>query len=450
MNFTPPLTRRSGPLGAARALPLAAWLLACGQLDPEAVARPELEPSKADASVDAPTPAPDETGPGPSMDGTLITVRTTSAYKSTFPVWAAVQDGDSAWVRVPKPGATFAFGVTGARYGVAAVCAEGQVQVRYSTPDVTTVDLCNSGSSGSSGPSYFLRGQVRNADGAGWLSYSGTRTTGQTLPSGGGAATSFELWTGYKDLVFGLRPSQHEPLTRVVVKRGLPLTETVGSNPPVDLDFAVEGKAVTLRTLAVTGLSDTDLVGHDLTWSVGGRSPFRVQTSEEGRATSDTYAAIDPSQFGASDAYVLTVSAAKNGQSSQGASYLTGRFTKPVDLTLDMAFANPVASLAGSAPYGRARLEYAESPNAYAYALYAYSTSKQTKWNVSVTRSYFSPGEPSQVTMPDLSGVPGWSAAWGFPAGSPIGVEGTLRERSSLSDGTQERTTYDRGYSVTP
>ena len=52
--------------------------------------------------------------------------------------------------------------------------------------------------------------------------------------------------------------------------------------------------------------------------------------------------------------------------------------------------------------------------------------------------------------MPDLSGVPGWSAAWGFPAGSPIAVEGTTRERSGLSDGTQERTTYDRGYSVTP
>ncbi|HRG95203.1 MAG TPA: hypothetical protein PLR99_03070 [Polyangiaceae bacterium] len=383
------------------------------------------------------------------MDGTVITVRTTSAYKSTFPVWAAVQDGDAAWVRVPKPGATFAFGVTGARYGVAAACAEGQLQVRYSTPDVTTVDVCNSGGSGASGPSYFLRGQVRNADGAGWLSYTGTRTTGQALPSGGGAV-SLELWTGYKDLVFGLRPSQHEPLTRVLVKRGLPLTETLGANPPVTLDFAVEGRAVTLRTLAVTGLSDTDLVGHDVTWSVDGRSPFRLQTSEQGRAMSDTYAAIDPSQLRASDAYILTVSAAKNGTHSLGASYLTGRFTKPIDLTLDMTFPNPVASLAGSAPYGRARLEYPDFPNAYAYALYASSASKRTQWNVSVARSYFSPGEPTQVTIPDLSGVPGWSAAWGFPAGSPIAVEGTLRERSGLSDGSQERTTYSRGYSVTP
>ena len=450
MNCTPPLTRRSDPLGAARTLPLVAWLLACGQLEPEAVDGSSSGRARADASVDAQTPVPEDAGPGPSMDGTVITVRTTSAYKSTFPVWAAVQDGDNAWVRVPKPGATFAFGVTGARYGVAAACSEGQIQVRYATPDVTTVDVCNSGSSASSSPSYFLRGQVHNADGAGWLSYTGSRTTGQALPSGSGGAVSFEMWTGYKDLVFGLRPSQHEPLTRVLVKRGLPLTAAVGSNPPVNLDFAVEGKAVTLRTLAVTGLSDTDLVRHDVTWSVDGRSPFRVQTSEEGRAMSDTYAAIDPSQFRASDAYVLSVSAAKNGSSAQGASYLTGRFTDPVDLTLDMTFPNPVASLAGSAPYGRARLEFPELPNAYAYALSASSASKRTQWNVSVARSYFSPGEPHQVTMPDLSGVPGWSAAWGFPAGSPIAVEGTTRERSGLSDGTQERTTYNRGYSVTP
>lgn len=444
-----PLARRNGSFGAARALPLVAWLLGCGEIDPEAAARPVLGTSRADASADAASPVPVDAGLGPSMNGTLITVRTTSAYRSTFPVWAAVQDGDGAWVRVPQPGATFAFGVTGVRYGVAAACAEGQLQVRYSTPDVTAVDVCNSGGSGSSLPGYFLRGQIRNADGAGWLSYTGSRSTGQVLPGGTGVK-SFELWTDYKDLVFGLRASQHEPLTRVVVKRGLPLTETLGSNPPVNLDFAVEGRPVTLRSLAVTGLSDNDLVGHDVTWSVEGRSPFRVQTSEQGRTMTDTYAEIDSSQFRGADAYVLSVSAARNGRSDQGASYLTGRFTKPVDLTLDMTFPDPVASVAGSAPYGRAQLEFPDFPNAYAYALYAYSASKKTQWNVSVARSYFPPGEPYQVTMPDLSGVPGWSAAWGFPAGSPIAVEGTMRERSGLSDGTQERTTYDRGHSVTP
>ena len=151
-----PLARRNGSFGAAWTLTLVASLLGCGEIAPEAVARPELVPACADVSVGAAIPvAVDvdvDAALGPSMIGTLITVRTTSAYTSKVPVWAAVQDGDGAWVRVPKPGATFAFGVIGVRYGVAVACAEGIIHVRYSTPDVTTVDVCNSGSSAQSGP----------------------------------------------------------------------------------------------------------------------------------------------------------------------------------------------------------------------------------------------------------------------------------------------------------
>ncbi len=341
------------------------------------------------------------------------------------PLWVASQDGNGAWARVNPTttgGTTYQFTFGSGRGGIATVQSDASgtdLSVLYATlADFTAF-------AGTVNNNGCESNKVVNG------SVSGVAATEAAIVDLGGSvtqvdppSTGFVLTSvpgGLRDLVATRIDGSTRDVNWIIIRRSL--------NPPdlavlPTLTFGFEGFAPVFANVNVTNLSaDAALVGSVFTGVRGSSFVFLSTIADFVVGTpAQPYAAFPTGQLNAGELQevVALSSDASNPNSGRSAGvYFTtvadrtialgpNPNTPTVTKTVTAGIARPNVQLPSQSEYDR-----------YISATYTQSTNQSA--NVFATAAYFG-GLPTtwDVTVPDLSTVPGWSSTWGLQDGTLI------------------------------
>lgn len=341
------------------------------------------------------------------------------------PLWVASQDGNGAWTAVAPTtvgGTTYQFTFASGKGGIATVQSDvsgTDLSVLYGTlADFTAF-------AGTVNNNGCESNKVVNG------SVSGVGATEAAIIDLGGSAalvvppaTGFALTSvpgGLRDLVATRVDASTLDVNWIILRRSLN-TQNNDVLPP--LTFGTEGFASVSANVDVTNLgADAATVGSVFTGVRGSSFVFLSSIPNVVTATpAQPYAAIPTAQLNAGELQevVALASDAGNPNSDRSAGvYFTTVADRTIALgpslnaptvtkTVTGGIARPRVQLAGQAEYDR-------------YISATYTQAGNRAASVFATAAFFG-GLPTtwDVTIPDLSTVAGWTAAWGLQDGTPI------------------------------
>jgi len=344
------------------------------------------------------------------------------------PVFFAVQDGSGPWTRVTAgTDGVFRFDLNQSRGGVAAVQADGTantLNVYYLTKDEMTVQgrqFCDNAGTRT------LSGSVSGAAATDLVFVGfGSRST-SVVPSQSTNWSLANVLGGSRDLVasraaFALNGlSVSYTLSNLIIRRGV--NAATGANQAV-LNFG-GSEAFTPATANVTfanGGGELFTFITQFATANGTSSPLTVDVSPAATTTRQ-WRGVPAARQVAGDLHTLIASATPSAQSS-----LTGRqvirYTTAVadqTLTFGPALSSVSTSTVAGGGMVRLRSQYTIQSSYDRFYVAQYQQSSNGRINqVLVSRGYLQSGSSYDATLPDLSGVSGWLAAYGLASGVPV------------------------------
>lgn len=344
------------------------------------------------------------------------------------PAFFAVQDGSGPWTRVTAgTDGVFRFDLTQSRGGVAAVQANGTantLNVYYLTKDEMTVQgrqFCDDAGTRT------LSGSVSGAAATDLVFVGfGARST-SVVPSQSTNWSLANVLGGTRDLVasraaFALNGlSVSYTLSNLIIRRGV--NAATGASQPV-LNFG-GSEAFTPATANVTfanGGGELFTFITQFATANGTTTPLTIDVSPAATTTRQ-WRGVPAARQVAGDLHTLIASATPSAQSS-----LTGRqviryTTAMADQTL--TFGPALSSVSTSTVAGggmvRLRSQYTIQSSYDRFYVAQYQQSSNGRINqVLASRGYLQGGTSYDATLPDLSGVSGWLAAYGLASGVPV------------------------------
>ncbi len=368
-------------------------------------------------------------------DGTLT--RSTSLSLQVTPVanatwrfnsavsWFAFQDGTGAWTPVTGSAGTYSFTFNQPTGAVAYVLDGGsstsQVVVTYgSLAELASRDFrTTQGDNLTVSGTYAGLGATESADfNLGFQGYA--YASGATATSGTWGIDYMDR--GLQDLLAVAFRSDNTP-RRMVIHRALNVQSAGSLGTPGAVDFAAEGSDLTAQTLTITGTGpaagellrawqsfETDqgsapLMSRYLTGTL--QTPiYAVPNALRAAADRDAFAV----QIGPDDGtgYIDV----KNFRTV----WLFGQTPGDVSVAAPAALTAPTATVAATAPYVLVRTQWAFD-TVFNQVLLGTFTQGTRIWAVEVLPGH---GASVDLTLPNFSGLAGWSNTWGFSTGSAV------------------------------
>ena len=370
-------------------------------------------------------PPPDDDDDGNGGSGAVVTVDFTGCLMDEPPIWVGFQNGTGAWDRAAGSGTTFTFPLT------AEVGAYAWVMERSEGPITQAVYLTR-GELLAEQPLRVCVTQAGEASMTGQVAGLGatefaTVSLGLGAGFASGAAPQLQV-TGMAEGTFDLlayRFSATDPRpSRFLLRRDVVVTDG-GSLGTLDFGgseaFAPATAQVTISGAGAAGasalmgyLSGEQCAGNNTSLSpIPGAGPGPV-----------TVPGIPADRQRDGDVHQLTViSVSEEGE------ILDTRFFRTLadqSVTLPPSVEPAVSEVDG--PYLRLRTTF-PIPEAYrggemgvAFLSLSYagaSGGSERIFSTAVSRARLA-SATAQVTTPDLSGAPGWSAAWAVPSGASV------------------------------
>ncbi|HEX6242979.1 MAG TPA: hypothetical protein VFZ61_18830 [Polyangiales bacterium] len=421
-----------------------------GTLDAGSSAPDATSGNDSDASDTAPDGgggAPDATTSTPRIVlHTFDDVGTPANY-----TWAAFQDGIGPWQRL-SPAATegtYEFDVTGGRYGVAVVCADGQGVnsrgvVRYASSitvdvriEIVVTSLCRVG---TVPPMHTVYGPLTLPVGNYYYRY-GHPNVSQLNSNMGATSLIASAFPGGKmaDLVAGVGSAQDGGLTRVLIVRDLMLFADL-QRP---FDFVNEGSPVgpTFSVLLSNASESANLEVYYTTRREGGGMPMRQGPTSTPSVSARllSYASIPAGLTRTDDRYLIIA----RENEANGGRELTLRTTGATNHNLALPAAFPASFNVETAPYLRPAINFSEYAGASQYKLsWGFFPGSEThSFDVLVDADYLPPAGTQTLVFPDFSTVPGFNSAWFPPADTTESVNMSATAHTYLQTPTIEQKT---------
>ena len=399
--------------------------------------------------------APDVVDGGPTITVTSFAPTLTSAPAAkAAATWVAYQLDDGEWRPLaPASAGTYLFPLPNVRWAVALVCAsednaDSTVYVHRRTAATVSLDVSLDEHCTPPPPAaeFAIAGNLANVPPTTeWLDFGYARDSRGVTAAVSGGVSPYEMVgiaPGTWDLSFGIRDNAGGPLSRVVIRRA----EVVAGDKMFDVDvtgalsFAPSSKALVLRNLL-----PGDTVAPKIFYASGGPFGIDVGPQDVPAAPPDpalAYSTIPEGFQMPGDRYHGALLAEQDRRTDGR----TIRFDIHNALDLDLTFLaeppEPVVVVLAVAPQVRLETKFPVLANAVRHEVLAVAGGNRNKraWRATYDAAYVGGAAEVVDSMPDLSSLPGWSAAWGLAAGEMARVLATGVEKSgSLGDGTVQR-----------
>ena len=365
----------------------------------------------------------------------------------------AVQNGTGAWTPVVGSSNVYRFDVASGRGGVAHVTraktgsADYAMQVLFASAAELTqagTALCASSPAHGRTMAGTLTGVPSNESGA--VAFGGQASR----VNEGGTFSIANVWDGAQDLIaqrYTVSSVGDFVASRVLIRRGVAAAGTALGT--IDINgaeaFAPQSRTLTLinlgadqGTVSVSYLTNTSAA---VTGSLGNL----LWLSDASSRTTRTFTTIPSDRQQAGDLHATAVVALTSSGTSARIAVLYQR--APSDQTITLGPVLPLPSLVniGGTDYARPRASgtLAVGNSSIAQAAYSQTLSDGTRAaSVQATASYLASAS-YDLTVPDFSSTPGWSAAFGMLSTfainwvvSGLGVQGVQNPFVAPTDGT--------------
>jgi hypothetical protein len=349
---------------------------------------------------------PAGSAPPPAAGAATVTVKNVGGRGAPRPPWLAWNDGDGPWRLLEGNGPSYVFHPASGRYGVAIACEEDDGRLSVSVTHAVTDELpvviarCSEPAAETNAS---LGGTITGAADGDEISLglsSGDALTVRALRG----PRHYELFldAGVLD-VAGLAESAGVPAA-ALVRRGV----SVSGDTTLDLDFAADALPLVARPLSIQNVDEgARQVTARVTWRSERGASLTLHASER----NTQYHAVAAGAMAAGDSQTLSVASIDNGYQLRGAARRF-RASEAMTVVLPFPFAPTAVTRVPAGAYVLPSMTFEPYPGAVYYSLSAGSNSESrgalfsSRWL----------GQQRSYTFPDLSGLPGWKAVWGFAA----------------------------------
>ncbi len=320
--------------------------------------------------------------------------------------WVAAADGAGDWTVLAGTAGTYHFPVTSGTYSLAYVCLgdlQRNVYVITATPgELATVPvLCRQERQPDAQFTVNVVGLSNGEQAWVYVAPVDSGTVTYTRPS-----VTFPAYTGMTDVVTLVQDANST--LRIVITR-----DFERRNNAVLVVDAAAGVALERHTLAVTGAMATEVVSSSTLFRTASNVVVGL------RAPANQWIGVPAALLRDTDLHEVEITADEPGTSDQDVTrYVTRWVHAPQDLAL--AFAPPAG------PFSVGKLAHvllllrADLPRVAGAKLYHVTCSNPSGTNLLLWHLFATPGAGSgavvTVTMPDLTGLPGWDPAWNLEA----------------------------------
>jgi hypothetical protein len=416
------------------------------------------------------------TANGVSDQTTTLPVTVTAAPPSGNVTWTfcaasgvpsilAYQNGSGAWTRATPTGNTYSFNLPAGKGGIALITATGadvDIRIHYGS----TQELAAQGAAQCQG-SGLLENYTGTVAGAAatdqvWVTMAGATTV--VLPAVNPSFALNNVPDRQADLLAGLITQTLAggvptySLNRLILRRNL--NPTAGAVLPV-LDFGTsEAFAPITRNLSLTNLGTDVAMALMAYYTASGSSAAFFTDITPSGATARQFPGVPTGQQVTGDLHLLSILATPPGQQTPTETRsATIMFSEAVDkaIPLGPSLGAITVAPAASSPYVMPNLMTAIQPEYNKYFVASYNQNAggvDRTVTIAVSAAYLGTTAATfDVSMPDLSPLPGWVGSWGFLTRNPItwwfsatgwdttgGITG-----SPFAEGASSRTATRRG-----
>lgn len=330
--------------------------------------------------------------------------------------FAAVQDGNGPWLVVKAASdGTYSFIPTAATYGIAVVCQAGaSAMVTIVQTTVAETRSQRIGCDVASDATGTISGTVAGADPA-----MAVHVANQSVGRPPGPYMVTAAPAGQWD-VFAFRGARQAfPFVPDRIIRKDAVTVSPNSTTMLDFDFATEGFAPESHAVTIEGVLPTEdaRVRTTLRNMPGGTS-LTFASSVEGR-----FHALPTSHLRGDDIHFIDVTAPVGGTTDSAYRGVRRWAVATSDFTASLPPmpAPPLVSSDDTEPYLRMRGTLPPGVDADRYDfLYSQTrSSSYTAWITTLSRGYVD-ASTNEYTLPDLTALAGFSAAWGLMIATPV------------------------------
>jgi hypothetical protein len=339
---------------------------------------------------------------------------------SDSPSWVAFQDGDGSWQRLTATAnGSYNFTLRSGKGGLASYTPGGLglLFVYASTEEFKANLIACSGTIRSVTGTVTGYASLDNV--TLWLGVSGTDVFGSSSPAPSAFAITDVDPTATDLLAVRHRTSSSSSVlidvfpTSVFIRRNL----TGSSTSAVDLSSTTEGGAPVQRTAAVTNLtvgeelSVVSLVG--LKTTTGSIAAYRAASAvASGTATAPFYG-VPASRLASGESQMLYLSADKSVSSNTLESRtITSVFSDPTDRSVTLGPALGTITVTGGARPTATYAVQSAYDNIFSVSFEQGNDASHRRTDIIASSAYFAGATSVTLSVPNLSGVSGFSSSW--------------------------------------
>jgi hypothetical protein len=345
---------------------------------------------------------------------------TQSFCAADAPIWVAYQDGSGAWTRVTSSGNnTYTFNISSGRAGVATVDTVGtgfDLRVTYAT----AAELNNFGVAlgqrrcGAKTVTGTVASVTSTQNTQISLGYAYT-----TIPAGFGRSFSLtDVPSGPQDLFASVSNNRTSRFEKIVLRRALDVANG-GALSPIDFN-AADAFAPASATVAVSGLgADTAAVFVSF---LGNREQVYGRLTEDFFYVSAKgaipYDGVPGAQLAVGDLHSLEVGSARGGKDRAAGAYV--RTPSNQTIVMGSTLGDPVVTRDNSGAYVRPRVVLAQQAEYNRFIQNRFTQSVARRAVSLIATSGYAGAAAWDLTLPEFTGVAGWTSTWGLAIGSGL------------------------------
>ncbi|MBC7840837.1 MAG: hypothetical protein H7099_00900 [Gemmatimonadaceae bacterium] len=384
---------------------------------------------------------------------------TLSYCAADAPIWVAYQDGSGPWTRVSATGTnSYTFSISSGKAGIATVDTVGtgyDLNVTYAT----TAEMNGFGTTLALGAcgTKTVNGSVANVSNAQFANITLGYSSKFVLPIASSAFTLTDVASGPQDLFAARLTAATQRVDKIILRRGIDIAN--GGSLAV-LDFnAAEAFAPATANVTISGLgADTAVVAtlfNGLRGSTFGiLGTFADYVGSSGAVPFDAVPAAQLASGELQQLYAIADAAGSSTSTRFSGVYFRAPTNQAIAFGPELAA--PTVTRDASGAYSRTRVVLGAQAeyNRFLTASYSQSSANRAA-SVTATQNYLG-SSTWDLTLPNLSGVTGWTNTWGLLNGTGIDWNvsasgGALHQLdSSIADGTVFRTAQRSSASPLP
>lgn len=384
---------------------------------------------------------------------------TLSYCAADAPIWVAYQDGTGPWTRVTATGTnSYTFPISSGKAGIATVDTVGtgfDLNVTYAT----TAEMNGFGNTLALGAcgTKTINGSVANVSNTQFANITLGYSSKFVIPITSSAFTLTNVASGPQDLFAARLTAATQRVDKIILRRGIDIAN--GGSLAV-LDFnAAEAFAPATANVTISGLGPDTAVVATLFNGQRGSTFGILGTFADyiGASGAVPYDAVPAAQLASGELQQLYAFADAAGSStSQRFSGVYFRAPTNLGVAFGPELAAPTVTRDASGPYSRTRIVLGAQAeyNRFLTASY-YQTSANRTASISASQNYIGTST-WDLTLPNLSGVTGWTNTWGLLNGTGIdwnvsAIGGALYQLdATIVDGTTFRSAQRSSASPLP